>query len=141
MRATALAHVRGGGRAYHYELAWQSAVPGVGAAHLVDVPFFFGNLDQPGVPALLGDEARTDPATVALGRARSAALAGFVVDGHPDADLLGPWPPYADHDRATMLLDRAPRLERERLAERLDFWSAHHDAAAGPLATTLGALE
>ena len=141
VRAAALAHAGSGGRTYHYELAWASAVPGVGAAHLIDLPFFFGTLDQPGVPALLGDEVLTDPATIALGDAVSSSLARFVATGDLSEGPLGPWPLYTDGDRATMVLDRASHVEIDHLAERLDFWSAHRDVSASPLSSIVGGIE
>ncbi|CAN5153933.1 carboxylesterase family protein [soil metagenome] len=141
VRATALAHGSAGGRTYHYQLGWRSSVPGVGAAHLVDVPFFFGNLEQPGVTALLGDEVRTDPATRVLASATSASLAQFVRTGDLAHGPLGPWPTYTESERWTMVLDRRSHLERDNLADRLDFWAAHRDEAASPLASTTGGLQ
>ncbi len=122
VRTAALAHASSGGRTYHFELAWASAVPNVGAAHLVDLPFFFGNLDQPGVPALLGDEVRTDPATIALGDAVSASLAQFVRRRRPRRRSAREWPRLQPtDDRATMILGRESHVERHHLADRLDF--------------------
>jgi len=137
VRATALAHARAGGRTYHYELALKSAVPALGAAHLIDVPFFFDNLAQVGVDALLGTDVTGDPAAQALSGALGAALAAFVTDGDPGGPL-GEWPPYDDVDRATMVLDRESHVEHARLADRLDFWSAHRAGSASPFAATVG---
>ena len=146
LRSAALAHARSGGRTFVYELAWGSSIPEVGAAHLIDLPFFFGTLDQPGVASLLGPEVLTEPATIALGDTMSAGLARFVRTGDPadgalaDGALAG-WQPYTPEDRVTMVLDRTSHLERDRLAERLDFWSARGDSSKSPLASALGVAE
>lgn len=141
VRATALRHSGSGGRTFHYEFAWRSSVPGIGSAHLTDLPFFFGTLDQPGVPALLGEEVRTDGATIALGKAISAALARFVATGDPGGGHLGAWPAFTDAARTTMVLDRASHLETDHLAARLDFWETQADSSASPLAAAIGGAE
>jgi para-nitrobenzyl esterase len=63
-RRLATVHSSVGGRTYLYEFAWaSSALDGrLGAAHLVDLPFFFDNLDAPGVAELLGEAGRKEPA-------------------------------------------------------------------------------
>jgi para-nitrobenzyl esterase len=134
-RRLAAAHSAGGGRTYHYDFSWASrALDGlVGAAHVVDIPFFFGNLGQPGVDELLGEEIHTDPQTVELARRVSSAVAQFVADGELASSALGPWRAFTADDRATMVIDRVPGIEVDHLAERLDFWEAHRDAAASPL--------
>jgi para-nitrobenzyl esterase len=140
VRTAALAHASSGGRTYHFEFAWASAVPKVGAAHLVDLPFFFGNLDAPGVPALLGDEVLTDPATVALGENVSSSLAQFVRSGDLSQGALGAWPLFIDSERSTMIIDRTSQVVTDRLAERLDFWNSQRGSAAKPL-SSIGAVE
>jgi para-nitrobenzyl esterase len=139
-RTTAAAHAFSGGRTFHFELAWHSSVPEVGAAHLIDLPFFMGNLDAPGVSELLGDEVVTDPATIALGTGVSAALAAFVRTGDPSTPELGPWPAFTLDERSTMVLDRRSEIVVDRIADRLDFWSAQRGVSSQPLAT-IGAAE
>ncbi|MGP3534262.1 carboxylesterase/lipase family protein [Microbacterium sp. RD1] len=136
------AHSASGGRTYHYQFAWASTAVGgaVGAAHLVELPFFFDNLDAPGVPALLGREAIDDPATVALGHDLGATLAQFVRTGNLAAGAVGDWRPYTAADRATMVLDRRSEVVVDHLAERLDFWADSRDLSTRPLAW-LGAGE
>jgi para-nitrobenzyl esterase len=139
-RTLTLAHAASGGRTYSYEFAWASSVPRVGAAHLVDLPFFFGNLDAPGVPALAGEEVRSDDATIALGRDLSASVAQFIRTGDLSDSALGDWPAYTDEDRATMVLDRESRVVLRIRGERLDFWAGQRGTAAQPLAT-MGTIE
>ena len=139
VRTVVRAHAGSGGRTYHYEFAWASSVPLVGAAHLVDLPFFMGTLDAPGIPALLGDETRTDPATVDLGQRVSATLAQFVATGDLAASALGPWPAYETETPRTMIIDRESRVVRDHLADRLDFWQSQRGVSVTPLSTMASA--
>jgi para-nitrobenzyl esterase len=125
-RRLALAHASSSARTYCYEFAWRSsALDGrVGAAHVVDIPFFFGNLDAPGVEDLLGERAH-EQNTRALARKMSASLAQFVSTGKLDDGLLGAWPAFSQSRRATMVIDLESRVELDRSAARLDFWQQH----------------
>jgi para-nitrobenzyl esterase len=79
---------------YVYQFGWRS--PGsLGAAHCLDVPFFFGNLDAPGTVEVLGREPPAALATIMHG-----ALVNFARKGNPG------WPAYRLPDRATMIFDR-----------------------------------
>lgn len=116
VRALAAAHGTAGGRVFHYDFAWKSgAVNGaVRAAHSVDVPVTFGNLEA--------------------GRHRSPRFGGFTPP-HARAGLggqlpvgrvrpLGAWPVFSPDDRATMIIDRRSAVERDRSAGHLDFWDS-----------------
>lgn len=135
VRTVAQEHASSGGRTYHFEFSWASTVPGVGAAHLVELPFFMGNLDAAGITALLGEETRTDPETIALGQATSAALAQFVTTGDLTDSPLGHWPLFEAGARNTMIIDRRSHVVSDHLAERLDFWESQRGASLAPLST------
>ena len=135
----ALLHAGGGGRVYVYELTWGSSVPGLGSAHLVDLPLFAGNLDQRGVTDLLGPEVLTDSATIEFGGRVGASLARFVTDGDLSDGPLGPWPTYAENRRTTMVIDLQSRVDTDRHAERLAFWALHRSVSVAPLAAVTGA--
>lgn len=139
-RLVAAEHAAAGGRTFHYEFAWSSAVDGVGAAHLVDLPFFMGNLDAAGVPALLGKIVRTDAETRALADGISATVAQFVRTGDLTSSPLGPWPAFTTGQRNTMVMDRSSRVVQDRIADRLDFWQANSAESVQPL-TSIGAVE
>jgi para-nitrobenzyl esterase len=126
-RRLAATHAAAGGRSYLYEFAWaSSALDGrVGAAHLVDLPFLFNNLDAPGVSALLG-EAGGEEAAINLARGFSSAVAGFVRSGNPNG-TLGEWPAFTPAKRATQVLGATSRVDIDRLADRLDFWTRNRD--------------
>ena len=136
-RRLAEGHAAAGGRTYHYEFAWSSsALNGrVGAAHLIDLPFFFDNLDAPGVNELLGATSQSE-AAIRLARGLSAAVAGFVSSGDPGGPL-GDWPAFTPARRATQVLDETPRVEIDRLGRRLDFWTRHR-ANSVPALSTIG---
>ncbi len=133
-RRLAAAHASSGGRTYLYEFAWgwPAQGDGVGAAHLADLPYFFGNLDAPGVPEFLGGEGQ-GPAAAEVARQVSAAVAQFVTHGDLTSGLLPPWPPFTPDGRETMVLDRHPAAVAGHLADRLDFWETHRDGTAAPL--------
>ncbi len=136
-RRLATAHAAAGGRVYHYEFSWESsALEGlVGAAHLVDLPFLFDNLDAPGVGDLLGDAGRADSA-MRLAHDFGAAVAGFVRSGDPGGPF-GDWPAFTPDSRATQVLGATSHLEIDRQAGRLDFW-ARHQRNSVPALSTIG---
>ncbi len=138
VRYLAHRHAAAGGRGFVYEFGWKS--PGLGgrtgAAHVVDLPFFFDNLDATGVADMLGSEVRDAPVR-ALAKGLSSALAAFVKTGDPSGPL-GTWPAYASRQRATMIADLEPHVKTDRLAERLDFWERHRDSSAPVLSNIFG---
>lgn len=83
-----------GRETYVYQFRWESP-GGLGAAHCLDVPFFFGNLDAPGTAGVLGPEPPAALATVMHG-----ALVDFTRTGAPG------WPAYRLPERATMIFDK-----------------------------------
>jgi para-nitrobenzyl esterase len=133
-RRLAAAHASSGGRTYLYEFAWgwPARGQGVGAAHLADLPYFFGNLHQPGVSEFLGDDG-TGPAAAEVARQVSSAVAQFVTSGDLTGSALGRWPAYTPDDRVTMVVDRQSAAITGHIAERLDFWEAHRAETAPPL--------
>lgn len=131
-RALATAHAEAGNPTFHYEYARRSdALDGrVGAAHLSELPVFWGNLDAPGVPSLVGEGARGDAALFGLAERVSGTIARFVTSGSPDGGPLGAWPPYRPDDRATRVIDVESRVAYDHKAARLDFWDRHQGVAA-----------
>jgi len=132
-RRLASVHAAAGGRTYHYEFTWKSSALGgrVGAAHLVDLPFLFDNLDAPGVDELLGEAGRRDAAQ-RLAHGFSSSVAGFVRSGDPSGPL-GDWPAFTPKTRATQVLGATSRIEVDRLADRLDFWARNRGVSVPPL--------
>jgi para-nitrobenzyl esterase len=88
---------------FMYLWTWDSQVPGLGAAHAIELPFVFGNLRDQSAVALTG----TNP-PAALSRRIQAAWAAFALTGNPTAAGDTAWPRYTAASRATMLLSDGP---------------------------------
>jgi para-nitrobenzyl esterase len=86
----------GPGATFAYEFQWRSPLGGgrLGAAHCLDIPFAFDNLDADDVRGLAGD-APPQP----LADLVHNAWVGFVREGDPG------WPAHELTDRRTMLFD------------------------------------
>ncbi len=84
------------GRTYLYQSAWRSPAMGgmLGAAHCMDVPFTFDNLDQSGIDVALG----SDPPQ-GLAEVMHRAWVTFVRDGDPG------WSPVNAGERPAMVFD------------------------------------
>jgi para-nitrobenzyl esterase len=89
------------GRTWMYGFGWHSpARDGVmGACHALDLPFVFGNLDAPGMPAFAGESAEAQ----AVAEAMMDAWCGFARGEEP-------WPPYGLARRATFEFGRVSAL-------------------------------
>ena len=131
-RALAEAHAAGGNRVFHYDFARSSgALDGrVGAAHLAELPFFWGNLDAPGVASLLGDDVLTDPALIQLAADLNGTVARFISTGSPDGGPLGSWPAYTEATPDTLVINAESTVVRGHKADRLDFWASHNSTPA-----------
>ena len=77
-----------------------------GAAHSMDMAFFFDNLDR--APGLVG--APPEPHAQEFARHMSNALASFARTGDPNHSGLPRWEPYSSSRRSTMIFDRACRV-------------------------------
>lgn len=120
-RRTGEAHLAGGGRAHRYLYTHRStAFDGVlGAAHATEIPFVFDNLDQRGVPFLLGEitgERRR------LAHACADAWVSFAATGRPAADGLPRWDPQQLGGSGLMRLDVDPVFVDDPHAPLLEFW-------------------
>ena len=103
-----------GGETWLYLFSWASpAFDGrLGAAHILEIPFAFDNLHQPGVDAFTGGQAPQP-----LADRMHETWIGFVRGDDPG------WPTYTPDRRAVMrfdtdceVLDDPGRLEREAWA-------------------------
>jgi para-nitrobenzyl esterase len=122
------AHTRSGGTTYAFEFGWRSPARdgSVSAAHEVDVPFLFDNLDATGVGDLLGAGVTDDPAAVRLAAAMSGAWAAFVRDGVPAHPDLPTWEPTSPERRRVMWLDAASSLMVDPHPARDALWGDAH---------------
>jgi para-nitrobenzyl esterase len=101
----------GPARTYLYEFAWRSQVQDLGAAHAVEIPFVFDNLNSPDAQLAIGTNPRTD-----LAAEMHAAWIRFAATGVPG------WQPFdasypvmtfgAEAGPGTVVLD--PRADERR---------------------------
>ena len=117
IHATRLGSARrgAGGRTFLYQWAWRS--PGmdgaIGAAHCIDIPFAFDNLDAPGGERALGTRPPQD-----LADKVHRAWVNFVTGGDPG------WPPYTLEERSTMVFDEESRVVDDPLRIERALWGA-----------------
>ena len=97
---------------YAYEFRFESTAfgGGLGAAHAVEIPFSFDNIDAPGASFFIGEP--TD-AMRRLATAMADAWVSFARHGAPDAGTLPSWPRYDPERRATMALDIEPAIDED----------------------------
>lgn len=103
------------GRTWHYQLNCDSAIPGLGAVHGIDVALLFGT--APGVSLL-----RDDAETLELSTRMRKSFVAFARNGVPAAPGLPAWTPYDADNRATMVLDHASELVSGLDAALLGYW-------------------
>lgn len=122
--AAAEAHARGhAGRTWHYQLDYASPIDTLGAIHGIDVALLFRNTDT---GALLAKDEETDR----LSKQMLAAFVSFAKGGKPSAPGLPEWKPFDAASRATMVFNRASRLESDLDAHLRKFWHRGEGAPA-----------
>jgi len=118
----AQAQIKGGGRAYVYELVLPAPGAGgaLGACHGLDVPLTFGVYSGIG-EMLIGPEP--SPEVEAVSAALRAAWARFAATGDPG------WPAYEPERRLVRLLDVQPVTAQYPEEESRRLWQDHSFAA------------
>ncbi|MBD0418977.1 carboxylesterase family protein [Streptomyces sp. TRM S81-3] len=117
-----------GADTFVYEFARPSPALGgaLGACHMAEIGFVFGNLagplTGPGAPQELSDLVRG--AWISFARTGSPTATGTPVGGLPH------WPPYAGHGSVMRLGDGAPRVAEDAAADERRLW--HHLRRAAP---------
>ncbi|MGW2186365.1 carboxylesterase/lipase family protein [Streptomyces sp. NPDC001719] len=108
---------------YVYQFDWHVPyAPGVpaaqnlGAMHQLEMPFVFGNLDLGWVPRGPATVSAQRPALTRLSHAMTDAWAAFARLGTPG------WRPYRAADRATLIWNLTPRVERAPLERERALW-------------------
>ncbi|UFQ20495.1 carboxylesterase family protein [Streptomyces huasconensis] len=98
-------------------IAWRSPVldGALGACHLADVGFVFGNLSDP----LLGADAPRD-----LSLRMREAWISFARTGRPGTPggVLPPWPAYGERRSVMRLGDGAPVVQEDPAADTRRLW-------------------
>jgi para-nitrobenzyl esterase len=125
VRDLAMRHSGRGAAVFQYEFAWPTPVlDGVlGACHAVEIPFPFGNLDQPGVRDMVGADLEHEAGRQLVQQQCRQAWGAFVRDGAPASAALPPWPRYDPAGRAVMMIGPDPSVIRDPHGARLDQWA------------------
>ena len=117
------AHGRGGGSGWLYLFTHSStAFDGMlGAAHSLEIPFVFDNLDRGGVELMLGaiDDQRRE-----LARTLADTWTGFARGDGLHVSGVGDWPTYEPTRRLTMVLDVERRLVDDPQAATREIWGS-----------------
>ena len=109
-----------GAATWMYLFTRQSPVDGgrLGAAHAMEIPFVFGNVDVPNVPKLIGDGQDR----YALSQSMQNAWLAFPRYGQPGHDGLPAWPAWNSEERPTLIFDDACELALDPLREERLAW-------------------
>jgi para-nitrobenzyl esterase len=100
---------------YNYLFAWKSPAAGglLGACHVVEIGFVFGNHDA----SFCGSGPDADK----LSKEVQDAWVSFARTGNPSCKSLGEWPKYSD-GRSTMIFDKTSRVEKAAYEEERKVW-------------------
>lgn len=109
-------------RTFQYLFNFKSPAAPNGATldsfHGLEIPFVFGNADEPVAAFLMGD----DPGIEGLSAAMMEAWTTFARTGSPAAAGLPDWPEYELEKRNVMLLGTKSRVESDPEARRRAVW-------------------
>lgn len=111
---------RGAAPVYMSVMEWRA--PGFGgiyrAAHCVDLPFVFDNVDT--MPQLTGRTA----AAHRLAKTMSKAWMAFARTGNPDHPDMTHWPRYTVEERQAMSFGPTVNVHRDPKREAREFWAS-----------------
>lgn len=93
-----------GANVYDYLFDWESPAAGgfLRSCHALEIPFVFGNLDQPMMNVFAGE----GPEAENLSATMMDAWIAFARTGDPSGGTLGDWPTYDQKHRYTMRLGK-----------------------------------
>jgi para-nitrobenzyl esterase len=99
-----------------YFFTWESNKGLLKAAHTMEIPFIFRNLDASGMVGTREDRWR-------LADIISDAWIAFARTGDPNHPGLPKWEPYDTVRRATMIFNVPPRVENDPWREERLAWA------------------
>jgi para-nitrobenzyl esterase len=110
--------------AYNYLFTWKSPALGgsLGACHVLEIPFVFGNLDA----GFCGAGAPADKLSVQM----QDAWAAFARTGDPGTESLGEWPPYCSQ-KQTMVFGKDSHVQKSVYEEERHIWDVIGQAKMG----------
>ena len=95
----------------------------MGAAHSLEIPFAFNNLDR--LPAsLLFNKSNIDEAQE-LSNIMEGYWINFAHTGDPNGEGLPEWPVFEPGSHKVQVFDTIVRTERANMQERCEFWEGH----------------
>lgn len=103
---------------FMYQFTQPSPIFG-GAAHAVEIPFVFDNLDKNGIEMLLGP---IDDHLRSLATAMADAWTTFARTGVPAADGLPAWEPYDPQRRATLVVGVDRQIVGDPQGDERQLW-------------------
>ncbi len=108
---------QGRGPVWMYSFEWETPVLGgrLKSPHAMDVPFTFNTLDLTNATGGAADAQ-------ALSNTMSSVWAAFARDGTPRHGSIPEWPRYDQGKRATLILDKACRIENDPRGESRRLW-------------------
>ncbi|HVF74493.1 MAG TPA: carboxylesterase/lipase family protein [Acidimicrobiales bacterium] len=108
-------------RVFAYRLSWPSrAFEGrIGAAHALDLPFTWGNLDQPRAVMLAGPNPPQRLADEMHG-----AWVAFAATGDPNHSALPSWPVYEPDKRPVMDFGETTEVVLDPAADEVALWES-----------------
>ncbi len=102
----------------------------MGAAHAMEIPFIFGNLDR--MPATWFFNKRNIEPARELSDMIQAYVINFARTGDPNGPGLAEWPPLDPDDQTLMVFDKEVRTEPLGVQEeRCSFWDEHAGDVGG----------
>lgn len=111
---------------FMYLFSWETAAFGgrLKATHGLEIPFVFGNLSE-GPLIGTGEEQQV------LSRSMSESWISFARNGIPGYSGIPAWPPYTPDTRATMIFDRACRVENDPFGAERFAWNGFEPLSVG----------
>ena len=106
---------QGGAPVYMYLFTWESNYGLLKAAHTMEIPFTFNNIEKTAIVGTRKDRFQ-------LGHMMSQAWIRFARTGNPNHADIPEWEPYDISRRATMLFDVPCRLEHDPRGEERRLW-------------------